>query len=198
MNRREIKFRAWDDENEKMHTMEGVLHGIDLSNQQAILVDAQTKGFYQISAILLQNTGLKDKHGIEIYEGDIVKAHEGANFRVEGGTLTEVIYQGNGFSLKAEDFGFEGEDLWDWREIEVVGNKYENPELLSSGKSQKGKLSLHKLKGKLTPVFLLIDLIDMKRRKQIKPKEYNELIDEARINAIRSRKEILEMFDSED
>ncbi len=77
--------------------------------------------------VLMQYTGLKDKNGKEIYEGDLVKV-EGA-----GGEPLQIVWNTTqlcGFAYQAGAFyhGFiEPDDS-----IEVIGNIYENPELLST------------------------------------------------------------------
>lgn len=66
----------------------------------------------------MQYTGLKDKNGVEIYEGDLV---------VENGSFGpyQVEYYKNGFYLG--DFLHSN---WNAEDVEVIGNIYENPELL--------------------------------------------------------------------
>lgn len=83
---------------------------------------------------LMQSTGLEDKNGREIYEGDIVKYKYGVNI------FTEVVTYNKdfaGFGLVDDDgydstvftFGELAEDV-DFSSLEVAGNIYENPELL--------------------------------------------------------------------
>lgn len=84
--------------------------------------------------ILMQSTGLFDKNGVEIFEGDVVNAcgydsDQGRIYKTTDFTGV-IVYRKNSFCLQCGDFL----DSW-WandEEIEVIGNIYENPELLES------------------------------------------------------------------
>lgn len=144
---REIKFRAWNEENKKMFYMSDYLHGIDLSNQLAILVDSKNKAepFYTISAELMQYTGLKDKNGKKIYEGDILKYYPYSNLgHIKKFSINPVVWGATGDSDgyahgKHYEWTVGDDSLADvadskYPEVaycEVVGNIYENPELLN-------------------------------------------------------------------
>jgi len=85
------------------------------------------------NCILMQYTGLKDKNGVEIYEGDIIKLYglPNAHFQVVfknqymGGWI--LMHKKNEVSLGALDKN----------KLKVVGNIYENPELLECNKDAK-------------------------------------------------------------
>ena len=112
---REIKFRAWDKENKEMVRVdfvgERIVH-IENSEWEDI-------GPFEI----MQFTGLYDKNGKEIYEGDI--------FVTRGFKTAVVEWEKEGRFL-GFTIGGERRIMYIKREpkVEVIGNLYENPELL--------------------------------------------------------------------
>lgn len=112
---REIKFRIYDKQTEKYITTGGEIQDLSLPS------NLKECGF-----ILEQFTGLKDKHGKEIYEGDIVYKKSAFKGREHKG---EVIYAQYGFIVK--DFCFTHYDnpcdffSEEVDRIEVIGNIYE-------------------------------------------------------------------------
>jgi len=118
---REIKFRAWDKTTKRMFVPVRHLY----VNGKFTATDPKT-GF--CSELVMQYTGLHDKDGKEIYEGDIL------------GWMCGGVGQGDGTPAKSEVY-FDrykfavrtGRTSFGWKlsqAAEVIGNVHENPELL--------------------------------------------------------------------
>lgn len=113
---REIKFRAWLPKPKMMvYEME----------QDSDLMDIITDHNYKNgNYILMQYTGLKDKNGKEIYEGDIVYvASEDENASIEWDNETAR------FILSFDDW-FADFDNYYGKDLEVICNIYDNPDLI--------------------------------------------------------------------
>ena len=124
---REIKFRAWDKENEKMRKVSS----ISLENKEIAVKDFGTYHFFRIKDIeLMQYIGLKDKNDKEIYEGDIVLVElcgtstwykTVVEFK-EGAFIASLI--------DGEDYIYIFNRGFDSNDFEILGNVYENKSLL--------------------------------------------------------------------
>ena len=119
-----IKFRAWDIQTESMRdvlVIDWVNELIDLSGG---IIERRPH-----EVILMQYTGLKDKNGVEICEGDIVETVY--NGEVFAGV---VVYDLSEVDFKVTDgkekYGRNFQYLAGNDENEVIGNRYENPGLL--------------------------------------------------------------------
>lgn len=122
---REIKFRAWD-EMEKLMFREqeyNTYEEINIDEGELIAGSNDENGdWYELK--LMQFTGLKDKNGKEIYEGDIVLIDWKDNrYGKHKGIVEWNIEQA------CWEFGAGATSELDWSH-EVIGNIYENPELL--------------------------------------------------------------------
>ena len=118
---RKIKFRAWDKQNKSMEEVE-LLGDAVLRIKHAEWEDRED---FEV----MQYTGLKDKNGKEIYEGDILNYDNGI------GVMGTVIWYGDGFAMKVLGAGMaSNKTLYNSLEdIEVIGNIHENLELLKEG-----------------------------------------------------------------
>ena len=125
---RDIKFRGWDTVGEIMLPVEQIFFTgkfISLEQDDNSLTDT----FEMIE--LLQYTGLKDVDGKEIYEGDIVEL---VNFS-ENKSYAKIVFSFGMFKLIGRGhYLLEGDgiSLYTIRKIRVIGNIFENPELLTN------------------------------------------------------------------
>lgn len=72
-----------------------------------------------------QFTGLHDKNGKEIFEGDVIKP-----LKVLNATLRQVIFLKGGFWAYRDDNDFYALDFYDGDSCEIIGNVFENPDLV--------------------------------------------------------------------
>ncbi|EIQ81484.1 YopX family protein [Streptococcus canis] len=120
------KFRVWDKEKQAMSTVEA----IDYVNDKIYpLYRKYVRRYIPFEeAVLMQSTGLFDKNGVKIFDGDIVKLQYTIASDFE---LFEVRqFRGGMWRI---DNRRRGSELWLRNEdCEVCGNVYQNPDLLES------------------------------------------------------------------
>lgn len=134
---REIKFRAWDTVNKVWRDIEELIIG---KNNAVVAIKDTNGNIYQVhegQIVLMQYTGLKDKNGEEIYEGDFIRRFiEDEKAEKQREQVFEIVWN-NEYAEFEPLFHETG-----WRPVlkyvlesdcDVIGNIYENPELLKNG-----------------------------------------------------------------
>ncbi len=126
---RDIKFRIWDIENKEMLEVQELdFEPTFYGGRIAIRPDQYNDYFNTEDMILMQYTGLHDKNGKEIYEGDIV----GIDYLsyIVTGVVTYSTKDAMYILTNTNSIADENEPLGDYKNLEVIGNTYDNPELL--------------------------------------------------------------------
>src|ERR1044071_4370371 len=107
---REMKFRAWDSKQNKMINIDSRITALAALNQQ--------EDWYP-----MQFTGVKDKNGVEIFEGDVLRCVKVYRGKINGCKYKTVKWVHttvtNGWNICSNT------------KFEVIGNIYENPKLLT-------------------------------------------------------------------
>lgn len=121
---REIKFRIWDGTSFYFASVSDLLDGYPSEHK-----------CLNSELVFQQFTGLEDKNGKEIYEGDILRFYKNKPYQAD----YEVYWEKYGFSLisakrDGDDFGVYTKDLHFFKrdKPEIIGNIFENPELLEN------------------------------------------------------------------
>ncbi len=124
---REIKFRAWDKINNKMCP----IAGISFTNKDTWLRinDKQIMGANFSEIEIMQYAGLKDKNDKEIYEGDIINIINNSVDEEDGYFIAKYDIETARYILSGNGLVYDFDNTYT-NECEIIGNIYENPELL--------------------------------------------------------------------
>ena len=133
---REIKFRAWDRENKEMLDVQELDYQGSYSGQPMVRTTMYNDYFDTEDMILMQYTGLKDKNGKEIYEGDIVQFK--GNYKDKRKLVVFWDSMKSGFFItpihcykyRVKEKTYLRAEFINAKNKEIIGNIYENPELL--------------------------------------------------------------------
>ena len=122
------KFRVWDKTNKEMLEWEELDLNKERDEDEITIFEPTGQFAHPIFFYdAMQSTGLIDKNGVEIYEGDIVRYNRGVSYSVEKFPYS-VKYIEGAFVF---EHGFIQHNLFkNVKYVTVIGNIYENPELL--------------------------------------------------------------------
>ncbi len=123
------KFRAWDERNECMHEVVSIW--LD-SSLMIVVRNEETVDTIFDNFELMQSTGLIDRNGVEIFEGDVVKWGDtlgGEETPIRIATVKiepDILFDSNVGIFNYGQFAYKNTEKF----LTILGNIYENPELL--------------------------------------------------------------------
>ena len=127
-----FKFRVWLKDTNKMYNV----HSLHIGTNKVIISSrhGNVSIYINKNSILIQSTGLKDKNGKLAYEGDVVELRHltGKNCDKHNKFVITADTIGTGFQLSPlnpNEYGYRHIHRLQY-DYTIIGNKYENPELL--------------------------------------------------------------------
>ena len=131
------KFRAWDKRKNVMRDV-AVLHFTKNGKTNFIeywINPTELKSYHVRNIDLMQSTGLIDRNGVEIFDGDVVQAEQYLTTTIPV-RINGIVKYSNRYTMFYLDNGSERHDLYmqslggSIYNFEIIGNIYENSELL--------------------------------------------------------------------
>ena len=121
-----LRFKAWDKEDREILEVHGISFDVQGIWTNEMIDDESDGNFIFLSDIeLLQSTGLKDKNGVEVFEGDVVKTKYGEHGRHIG---VVTFRHGKFLSIGVKQYEGYVEELGCM--FEIIGNQFEHPHLI--------------------------------------------------------------------
>ena len=145
---RELKFRVWDKSVEHLYEVQTLIDGGGVIGRYVLNGEMNYIQLCADDVIIEQYTGLKDKNGKEIYEGDIVERKKlilAREMAIPGWgkdhtdvRRATIVFENGSFYGRSVEAGLNFEYSWDELEefFEIIGNIHENPELLEEEKCE--------------------------------------------------------------